>query len=49
MMSAIATAPKDLLVVDNLKKYFPVRSGLLQKRRRLGPGRRRRLLPRPRG
>ena len=30
-MATIATANKDLLVVQDLKKYFPVRSGLLQK------------------
>ena len=30
-MATITTANKDLLVVQDLKKYFPVRSGLLQK------------------
>jgi len=30
-MATITTAKKDLLVVQDLKKYFPVRSGLLQK------------------
>jgi oligopeptide/dipeptide ABC transporter ATP-binding protein len=30
-MSRIPAQKHDLLVVDNLKKYFPVRSGLLQK------------------
>ena len=30
-MSKIAAQTRDLLVVDNLKKYFPVRSGLLQR------------------
>ena len=30
-MAGIMTPQKDLLVVDALKKYFPVRSGLLQK------------------
>lgn len=30
-MVTINTSQKDLLVVENLKKYFPVRSGLLQR------------------
>ncbi len=30
-MSKITAQTRDLLVVDNLKKYFPVRSGLLQR------------------
>jgi len=30
-MATINTSQKDLLVVENLKKYFPVRSGLLQR------------------
>lgn len=30
-MATINTPEKDLLVVENLKKYFPVRSGLLQR------------------
>lgn len=30
-MTKINTPQKDLLVVENLKKYFPVRSGLLQR------------------
>ena len=30
-MATINSSPKDLLVVENLKKYFPVRSGLLQR------------------
>ncbi len=30
-MATITPSKRDLLVVDNLKKYFPVRSGLLQR------------------
>ncbi len=30
-MSIVPTQKNDILVVDNLKKYFPVRSGLLQR------------------
>jgi oligopeptide/dipeptide ABC transporter ATP-binding protein len=30
-MAKLSATNKDLLVVDNLKKYFPVRAGLLQK------------------
>ena len=48
-MPTIATANKDLLVVDDLKKYFPVRCGLVAEGDRLGEGRGRRELPRARG
>jgi oligopeptide/dipeptide ABC transporter, ATP-binding protein, C-terminal domain len=30
-MAKVTTAKKDLLVIDNLKKYFPVRTGLFQR------------------